>query len=127
MGLFRKSCYTNSSNVPSIPSTYRLEDDGDFVSPKTWSAPNPNPGNFKILRVQKISDYLLVAEINYVGCTNFEGNKICVYSGLSEKELRSLTYLDPHFSKSSISPIARFKPDATGWNNACKFARSLSL
>lgn len=69
----------------------------------------------------------LVAEINYVGCTNFEGNKICVYSGLSETELRSLTYLDPHFSKSSISPIARFKPDATGWNNACKFARSLSL
>lgn len=108
-----KSCYTNSS--PSVV------------------APNPNPGNFEILRAENFTSsrgtLVLVAEIHYVGCTNFEGKKICVYQDLSVEKLKSQPFLDPHFSNitnssfRSLFPVARFKPDKDGWNNACLFAK----
>lgn len=113
MGLFRKSCYTNSSNNVNI---------------NTWSAPNPSPGRFTIKRAQMfvtLTSYATVAEINYTGCTNYEGNKICVFEGITPAELRRLKEIDPHFANSEYAPIARFKPDEKGWERACKFIKVL--
>jgi len=104
MGLFKKTCYTNSSS-------YAI-------------APNPNPGSFTLKRVKQYVNGL-VAEINYVGCTNFEGNKICVFENMTESKLRSLKSIDPHFANSRNAPVARFKPDALGWERACYFAMGL--
>jgi hypothetical protein len=105
IGTSSKSCYTNSSE----------------------SAPNPNPGFFRIFRAENFvssgGTLVLVAEIHYVGCSNFEGLKICVYKGITSKKLKSQVYLDPHFSNAKFSPVARFKPDKDGWNNACLFAK----
>jgi len=112
MGLFRKSCYTNSSNLPVA----------------AWSAPNPSPGLFTIKRAQMfvtLNSYATVAEINYTGCTNYEGNKICVFEGITPTELRKRKEIDPHFADSKYAPVARFKPDAQGWERACKFVKSL--
>lgn len=139
MGLFRKNCHTNrcersevyhySSRPPPPPSPTKatipqmrkpVVDD--------WSAPNPNPGMFTIKRMESYrndSDVYLVAEINYTGCTNYEGNKVCVFKGISREELQAMKYLDPHFAESASAPIARFRPDADGWKNAKAFAKML--
>lgn len=99
-----KSCYTNSS--PSVV------------------APNPNPGNYRILRATAVGSAIVV-EVHYVGCTNFEGNKIMVFENCSKEQFCKLSSLDPHFSETGISPVARFKPDALGWERAIAFARTL--
>lgn len=109
LNLLRRSCHTNSS-------------------PVSWSAPDPSPGKFTIVRLQMfvtLNSYATVAEINYTGCTNYEGNKICVFEGITPTELRKLKEIDPHFADSKFSPVARFKPDAKGWERACKFVKSL--
>ena len=33
--------------------------------------------------------------------------------------------LDPHFSESPLSPIARFMPTPEGWEHAMEFAQAL--
>lgn len=114
----------------------RLTDDGlvewtdksDSGDEDDWSSPNPNPGMFSIKRIDSFrnnTDVFLVAEINYVGCTNYEGNKICVFKGISREELEEMKYLDPHFSETPFSPIARFKPDKDGWDYARNFVKQL--
>lgn len=86
---------------------------------------NPNPNKFKINKVATITPTLLVVEIEYAGCTNFEGKKICVFNGFTEEVLRSLKSIDPHFDTNPLTPIARFKPNEEGWINACNFALNL--
>lgn len=111
----------------TVEWTDEYDDFGKKVE-RDWASPNPNPGMFTIKRVDTFRneyDVYLVAEINYVGCTNYEGNKVCVFKGISKDELMALTYLDPHFAESKFSPIARFKPDGEGWANARMFAKML--
>jgi hypothetical protein len=63
-----------------------------------------------------------VLKVRYLDCTNFEGVKVMVYRG----QFTTLpTMLDPHFSESWDSPIARFKPDAEGIGLAKMLAESL--
>lgn len=96
-GPFRKSCFTNTNAI----------------------APNPSPSNFLILdHIQFDNAYVL--KVKYIGCTNFEGIKVMVFTGKYSSEP---LYLDPHFANDNKSPIARFKPDPEGWNNALKFAK----
>lgn len=89
---------------------------------------NPDPGNFKILRSVK-RHRCVVAEIEYTGCTNFEGKKILVYLdtyGELFEDLPEAKRLDPHFSRDTwLSPIARFEPTKRGWNWALLFADSV--
>ena len=99
---FDKSCWTNSDVI----------------------APDPNPGRFKILRIEEY-DNAIVAEIKYLGCTNFEGRKICVYQYLSSADLVGMERIDPHFAESAYSPIARFKPTPEGWKMANDFAKGI--
>lgn len=65
--------------------------------------------------------------INYPNCTNFKGNRICVYTNISKKEVQSLRVLDPHFSNENkgLSPYARFEPTEAGWIAAVFLAENL--
>lgn len=89
----------------------------------TIRKPNePDPKLFKIVKSEKIGNYLIVL-INYPNCTTFGGNKVCVYENVSKKDLESLKELDPHFLNTSrFSPVARFRGDEDGYKNAQIFA-----
>ena len=81
----------------------------------------PNPSNWKLIRKAEF-EYAYVLEVEYPGCTNFEGRKIMVYKGSAPWNLPKT--LDPHFSDEYNSPIVRFSPKSNGWELACKFAKN---
>lgn len=89
---------------------------------------NPNPANYKIIDTLTIGN-LLIVEIQYPDCKNYEGKKILVYEGITNFELRAQKYVDPHFSnnKKYKSPIARFEPTDRGWKMAESFAKMWSM
>lgn len=81
---------------------------------------NPNPFVFEILKAKRYKDCTIVS-VKYLGCTNFEGNKILVFEHLSDTELNDAVSLDPHFNIES-KLIARFKPTDEGWLMALAFS-----
>lgn len=84
--------------------------------------PNPSPSRWThIDHVQYAEAYAL--KVRYHDCTNYEGVKVMVYEG----KYGSRMWLDPHFTDSPDSPIARFRPDARGWRLACVLAMSLGV
>lgn len=78
----------------------------------TTDSRNPNPLNYEIQWCLAQGDFLL-ARVKYFGCTNYEGDKLLLFFEMTEKELRALRELDPHFTEKS-KLIGRFKPDAGG-------------
>jgi len=88
------------------------------------TATNPNPARFDILEVKQVGRNL-VARIKYPDCTNYEGVKICLYKNMGINEILSLSCLDPHFSETTKSPFARFKPNPDGWDAACFMADAI--
>ena len=88
-------------------------------------APNPNPKRWNLLAVHSYEHgYVLV--VRYLDATNFEGVKVMVYRGsfIDRVEFRRQP-LDPHFTDSSDSPIARFRPDEEGIAMARELAQNL--
>lgn len=106
MGL---SPFSNCSVYPSCPV------------PEKVFAPNPNPAKFRIIETKQVGGNV-VAKIRYPDCTNYEGVKICLFVGTTEADLRGRVKLDPHFCEGSLSPFARFKPTAAGWEAAIAMA-----
>jgi hypothetical protein len=96
-------------------------------SPKN-GPPNPDPHNYKFIRVQETAGFLLV-QLNYPDCTNYEGNKILLFKGVTLVELINQKYIDPHFfqSKEVRSPVARFVPTDEGWNMALSLINALKV
>lgn len=88
---------------------------------------NPDPANYTIIDTLTIGN-LLIVEIKYPSCHNYEGKKILVYEGVSWRKLREQELIDPHFSnnKKFLSPIARFEPTEKGWRMAETFAKAWS-
>lgn len=84
--------------------------------------PNPRPDRYNIIRHKQLEGFLVI-EIQYVGCTNYEGRKILVYERCTLDGLLGQKLIDPHFSenKNYRSPVARFEPTENGWNMAIKF------
>lgn len=86
------------------------------------TTPNPNPARFDTVRVEQVGN-MVVAEIQYHGCTNYEGIKVMVYDNCTVKDIEFANKLDPHFCENCrLSPIARFEPTRRGWNLAIAFA-----
>ena len=85
---------------------------------------NPDPANYKITETLAIGK-MLILEIEYPDCKNFEGKKILVYEGVTVFELKRQKYIDPHFSTNAQyhSPVARFEPTEKGWKMAESFAK----
>lgn len=88
---------------------------------------NPDPKNYKVIKAYEKNDYLIL-KINYPNCTNFEGQKILVFYGVTMIDLINQHQIDPHFfeSKEILSPIARFVPTEEGWNMAMTFVDAVS-
>lgn len=89
----------------------------------TGPAPNPDPKRWKLLKTFRYRHgYVLI--VKYLDCTNFEGVKVMVFRGSPSG--RRPQSLDPHFSESILSPIARFRPDEQGVEMARKLASGLT-
>lgn len=97
--VFYRNCYTNGLAI----------------------APNPSPERWNLIeKVELKNSHVL--KVKYLDATNFEGIKIMVFKGKYHERY----LLDPHFTESIDSPIARFKPDDEGWELALNLAKSLS-
>lgn len=99
-----------------------------YVNAASQQLGNPNPSSYEVVQSVAINGHLLV-QIKYPDCTNYEGNKILLYRGLTLKQLLDQKLVDPHFSNSEKykSPIARFEPTLYGWNLACKIMETFAL
>jgi len=98
----------------------------DRIVQKEVSLPNPDPNRYEIVRFLERGS-LLIIEIRYLDCTNYEGRKILLYE-CSLVDLVNQKQIDPHFCEDSkwISPIARFEPTDRGWNLAYKLAYEIA-
>lgn len=97
------------------PLSHWLEPGWNYT-PKPIENVNPDPEKFKIKRQKKIG-HLYISEIEYIGCTTFEGLKILVTKFNPKKRDR----IDPHFDENG-EVMARFNPGVNGWENARWFA-----
>jgi hypothetical protein len=61
-----------------------------------------------------------IAMIRYPDATTYGGKKLLVYQA-SENALRQAESLDPHFTETGLSPIARFIPTERGARMARAF------
>lgn len=102
-----------------------------WSSDKTYSTKpvptgNPDPKNFEIKRSVGIGNYT-VLEVNYPGCTNYEGNKILLVDG-KESLMHKLNRLDPHFTEdpTAFFLFARFEPTEKGWAMAVVLATQMN-
>jgi len=82
--------------------------------------PAPDPERFKICKSFDTGRFIVVL-VEYPDCTNFEGRKVLVYNAQREAVMTARR-LDPHFSESGLSPIARFAPTQEGWDDAWDYA-----
>lgn len=98
-----------------------FRDYDDSVERVVYVNRNPNPQNFHINWHESNGEYI-VASVRYPDCTNYEGIKILVYKGVPLEDFLNAKALDPHFSDKGMAPIARFKPDQEGVENAMRFA-----
>lgn len=85
---------------------------------------DPDPKIFEIIQTCESGDFL-VARVKYPNCTNYEGEKILVFEGLTAKQLKEMNFLDPHFLKTNVNLIARFRPSYNGWHNAINFVTKM--
>lgn len=85
---------------------------GSGGSNTSYGNKNPDPRRFKIEKMIELENTYV--EVNYPDAQNYEGNKVLVYRGKVANEIMSAKVLDPHFTESGLSPIARFKPDFYG-------------
>ncbi len=101
---------------------------GSTPTPAAQVDGNPQPYRWTLVREERVGSHCIL-EVKYTDCRNYEGRKIMVYraSGLSEIVQKNKGSLDPHFldDRNYLSPIARFEPNMSGWNNALRFARTL--
>lgn len=96
-------------------------------SPYAAEDSNPNPVNFRITKEERIGKFLLLI-VNYPDAKNFEGDKILVYEDVKDSiELLKMldNKLDPHFSKQTKSPVARFPPTKEGYAQAYRILTML--
>ena len=81
----------------------------------------PDPVTFKIIKTLQVGKHLVV-KINYPHCTNYEGNKVCLFINTKKSEFLQRRRIDPYFAKTLQAPFARFKPTKLGWDAAKRLA-----
>jgi hypothetical protein len=111
--------------VPGVFNS-KSSNDSDYYSVSNNSL-NPDPSNFRVLRSLKKGNVILL-EIKYPNCTNYEGHKIIVMDSLMyELSVKHLGKLDPHFSDKGQTVIARFEPSIRGWEMAKEFIEKCDI
>jgi len=93
------------------------------MSESKTSFPNPDPKKFKIKKVERIGEYFWVL-VNYPDCPSFGGDKILIYNNVAIDRIKIYKELDPHFSTTGLSPVARFRPDSDGIKLSIKFCEN---
>lgn len=83
------------------------------------AAVTPNPTKYKILKVEAIERFLIIAA-TYPSCRNC--NKLMVFEGVGLEDALMWERIDPHFDdkrqgtrESAPPPIARFPATDAGW------------
>jgi len=111
------------------PSPNASYSDQETIRALTKKPPagNPDPNNYKVVKAKELAGHLIL-QLNYPDCTNYEGNKILVFKGITLIDLINQRKIDPHFFKHSQykSPIARFEPTDMGWIMAETFVTAWS-
>ena len=74
---------------------------------------------FKILDAVSLENDFVLLRVKYLNCETYNGEKLLLYYGFTESELRSATCLDPHFLNmqeytEGPLPVARFLPNEDG-------------
>lgn len=127
MGIFKKSCgLSPQSNRPVVvgsPSVSVFPQVTVNIPPM----PAPNPARFEIRRLEQVGADRVVAEVHYPDCTNYEGNKILLFVGMTERGVREMKTMDPHFSPTQVCPFARFEPTKRGWEWAIYLADRMGI
>jgi hypothetical protein len=108
----------------SYPSGSMLGPSTSSSSSQNSGSGNPDPKNYKLLKVEEINNFLIV-KIKYPDCTNYEGEKILVFKNVDLITLINQHNIDPHFSNNSKyhHPIVRFVPTDEGWEMAKRFTQ----
>ena len=119
-----RSSYDEKKHVSS--SSY-----SSFTKVPQRAKGNPDPKNFVVLDrwpsfAGPSANDMLVLKVRYPDCTNFEGNKILVFQGVTMGDLSEQGSMDPHFCDNAKfhSPIARFEPTEEGWRMAKCFCKA---
>lgn len=114
--LFGSSSSGDKKKSTSMFSHWLSESKGSIPIDNKNFIPNPDPTNYKIVKHIYINNILLVM-INYLDCTNYEGNKILLFENCTIEQLIAQKYIDPHFCDNDefLSPIARYEPTERGW------------
>jgi len=86
----------------------------DSIDP---APPNPDPNQFKVLKIETHGQYQIV-EVRYHGCTTFNGRKLLL---MRLTEIGKT--LDPHLLGDGHPVIARFEPNKIGWEMARRSAQ----
>lgn len=113
VGISRSSCCCEDTPIQASPA-------------------NPNPDKYDILDKYEYTNNsctYVVLLIKYVGCTNYEGQKILLYQNCTFMDLMFQKTLDPHFcdNPNHIYPIARFIPTLEGWEMALRFVQTCNV
>ncbi len=124
-GLPRRAYYPSG---PWIDGVRPYESSSEPEKTKKETTPgNPDPNNYQLIKAEEYNGYLVVI-IKYPDCTNYEGQKILVFKGITLLQLVNQKLIDPHFfpgDKKYTSPIARFVPTEEGWNMAVALVKTL--
>ena len=93
---------------------------GMFSAGSTWTG-DPNPKNFKVEKfLAAVGDYVVI-KVHYPDALSFHGRTVLVYKDISYEDLCNAEVLDPHFSETGLSPVARFRPTEEGIREAISF------
>lgn len=85
-----------------------------FHSSGSCPAPGqPVPHRFSIRLAEQRGPFC-IALVHYPDATVYNGKKLLLYHA-REKTIREANALDPHFTETGLSPIARFEPTKRGW------------
>ena len=110
----------NSDSYSYVEPTSTVASAPPLPTKKDYTA---DPNNWKIVKSKELHGFL-VLKLQYPDCTNYEGNKILVFKGVTLIDVVNQRLIDPHFFKDSKfkSPVARFEPTEEGWRMAECFA-----
>lgn len=95
-------------------------------------AKTPDKERYEILEFKRVGRHL-VLKVLYPNCSkcSYEGNKVMVFTNVSEEEVVKWRVIDPHFRertpqqnapREAPGPAARFPASADGWSDAVAYA-----
>lgn len=95
------------------------------------TAKTPDAERYEIVDVERVGAHI-VMKVLYPNCRRcaYEGNKVMVFTDITEAQILKWKRIDPHFrapgdnpTREAPSPAARFPASDEGWQDALNYAR----